>query len=85
MKSPVTICLCLLASAARATPVAAESAITVRATELKKEPYIDARRSPRSLRRKHRENRRARGRRAWKHPVLRAPRLNSARGSPAAG
>lgn len=41
MKSCVTICLCLLALMP-ATTVAAESAITVRATELKKEPYADA-------------------------------------------
>jgi hypothetical protein len=41
MKLRVTICLCLLALLP-ATPAAAESAYTVRATELKKEPYTDA-------------------------------------------
>lgn len=40
MKSRV-ICLCLLALMPAAA-VAAESALTVRATELKKEPYVDA-------------------------------------------
>jgi hypothetical protein len=40
MKSRV-ICLCLLALIPAAA-VAAESALTVRATELKKEPYVDA-------------------------------------------
>lgn len=41
MKFHVTICMCLLALMP-ATAAAAESAFTVRATELKKEPYIDA-------------------------------------------
>ncbi|MDP2878075.1 MAG: SH3 domain-containing protein [Sulfuricella sp.] len=41
MKSHMTICLCLLALMP-ATAAVAESAITVRATELKKEPYADA-------------------------------------------
>jgi len=41
MKSRVTICLYLLALML-SSAAAAESAITVRATELKKEPYADA-------------------------------------------
>ena len=41
MRSRVTICLCMLALMPTAA-VAAESALTVRATELKKEPYADA-------------------------------------------
>jgi hypothetical protein len=41
MRFRITTCLCLL-PLMLATAVAAESAITVRATELKKEPYTDA-------------------------------------------
>lgn len=41
MKYRATICLCLLALMP-ATVAAADSAFTVRATELKKEPYADA-------------------------------------------